>query len=393
MCSPYINGWCTEWLNNCCEGEDDTIRDEVLYSGKKALASNISPNNLLSLLTTLEEEDREEYIKWRGKILPVGSVSYIVTEESKDSEMVTLVIEKVKRSRIVHLGYGEGVEFDDLLEEFLDLWESSNRNTFNVANAESGEMTEGLKLFLGVQQKKRAFIPDPTGLKQTEIAPIKNLKYHNWIEEVYSRLKEEPNTQEYQCSFEQMLEEPFPDGHPITKICEEALNKLLGVILNTNAAIYASKITNLYSRLGGTYKTHKIEGNKAKETVAFMPIYGTLRSKEQTIKITRMVQGICVRGPQHARSPTDKIHIATIEIVDNTPENSTMVAFMNKAVVHVCGDTLVVMRQNSIMKEDPFYQGFVMNALFCVANNLGYMTLACPNLRPDVNMPLFIEET
>lgn len=144
-------------------------------------------------------------------------------------------------SRIVHLGYEEGREFDDILEEFLDLWEASNRNTFSVADAESGEMTEGLKLFLGVQQKKRAFTPDPTGLKQPEITPIKNLRYHNWIEEVYSRLKEKPNTEEYQCSFEQMLEEPFPDGHPVTKICEEALNKLLGVILDTNAAFMHPK--------------------------------------------------------------------------------------------------------------------------------------------------------
>lgn len=219
------------------------------------------------------------------------------------------------------------------------------------------------------------------------------MKYHNWIEEVFRRLKGKPNIQDYLCSFEQMLEEPFPDGHPITRICEEALNKLLATVLDTNAAIYASKITNLYSRLGGTYKSHKVEGSRAKETIAYMPIYGTLRSKDQTSSVTRVVHGVCIRGPQHARSPTDKIPIATIELIDNNPGNSTMVAFMNKAVVHVCGDTLVVMRQNSIMKEDPCYQGFVMNALFCVANNLGYMTLECPNLRPDVNMPEFIEET
>lgn len=306
--------------------------------------------------------------------------------------MVSLVIEKVRaclneRSRIIHLGYEEGRELNNILDEFLDLWEASNRNTFNVANADSDEMTEELQLFLGVQQKKRAFTPDPTGLKQPEVTPIKNLHYHNWIEEVYNRLKMKPNTEKYHCSFEQMLEEPFPDGHPITKICEEALNKLLEVILDTNAAIYASKIINLYSRLGGTYKTHKVEGSKAKEMVAFMPIYGTLRSKGQISKIVRMVHGVCIRGPQHARSPTDKIPIATIELVHNTSENSTMIAFMNKAVVHVCGDTLVVIRQNSVMKEDPCYQGFVMNTLFCVANNLGYMTLECPNLKPDVNMP------
>lgn len=208
-----------------------------------------------------------------------------------------------------------------------------------------------------------------------------------------SKASRRTDTGDYHCSFEQLLEEPFPDGHPVTKICEEALNKLLNMILNTNAAIYASKITNLFSRLGGTYKTHKVEGSKAKETIAYMPIYGTLRSKEQSSKIARLVHGICVRGPQHARSPTDKIPIALIELVENTPENSTMVAFMSKAVVHVCGEMLVVMRQNSIMKEDPCYQGFIMNALFCVANNLGYMTLECPSIRPDIDMTFFIEET
>lgn len=150
---------------------------------------------MLSLLSTLEEDDREEYVKWRGKILPEGFVSNIWTEEGKDSDIVNLVVEKIRawlheRSRVIHLGYGEGANFEDLLEEFLDLWESSNKNTFNVADAESGEMTEKLKLFLGVQQKKRVFTPDPTGLKQPDITPIKNIKYHNWIKEVYSRLKE-----------------------------------------------------------------------------------------------------------------------------------------------------------------------------------------------------------
>lgn len=239
-----------------------------------------------------DEEDREEYVKWRGKTLPEGFVSNIITEESKDADMVSLVIENVRaclkeRDRIVHLGYDEGNTFEGILEEFFNVWEASNRNNFNVACTESNEMTDELKSFLGVQQKKRAFTPDPTGLKQPEIKPIPNLRYHNWIEQVYRKLAEKPDTQEYHCSFEQLLEEPFPDGHPVTKICEEALNKLLGVILDTNAAIYASKITNLSSRLGGTYKTHKIEGSKAKETVAFMPMYGTLRSREQSSKIVR----------------------------------------------------------------------------------------------------------
>lgn len=55
LCSPYINEWCTEWLKDCCSGEDDIIRDETLYKGKKALATNISPNNMKPSLNTSRE--------------------------------------------------------------------------------------------------------------------------------------------------------------------------------------------------------------------------------------------------------------------------------------------------------------------------------------------------
>lgn len=61
---------------------------------------------MLSLLSTLEEDDREEYVKWRGKILQVGFVSNIWTEEGKDSDIVNLVVEKIRawlheRSRVM----------------------------------------------------------------------------------------------------------------------------------------------------------------------------------------------------------------------------------------------------------------------------------------------------
>lgn len=76
--------------------------------------------------------------------------------------MVTIVVEKVRdclknRSEIIHLGYEEGKTFEGILEEFLDTWESSDKNTFNVANSESSELTSELRKFLGVQQKKRVF--------------------------------------------------------------------------------------------------------------------------------------------------------------------------------------------------------------------------------------------
>lgn len=123
LCSPYINGWCTEWISDCSKGENDTHGDNVLYSGKKSSAANLHPHNFISNLSTLNEESRVDYVKWRGKTLPESFVSNIVTEESKDAGMITLVTNKIKaclndRSEIIHLGYSEGNSFEGILEEF-----------------------------------------------------------------------------------------------------------------------------------------------------------------------------------------------------------------------------------------------------------------------------------
>lgn len=57
LCSPYIN----EWIRDCSKGEDQTHGDNVIYSGKRSVATNLSPNNFVNSLSTLEEDNREEY--------------------------------------------------------------------------------------------------------------------------------------------------------------------------------------------------------------------------------------------------------------------------------------------------------------------------------------------
>lgn len=81
LCSPYGNEWCTEWLKDCCTGDVETNGDNVIYNGKKVTAANVSPNNFLQNLDNLEEDEREDYVKWRGKTLTEGFVSNIITEE------------------------------------------------------------------------------------------------------------------------------------------------------------------------------------------------------------------------------------------------------------------------------------------------------------------------
>lgn len=68
LCFPYVNEWCTEWIKDCSKGEDDTHGENILYSGSKFTASNLSPTNFLNNLTTLEEDDKSQSCKvaWKN---------------------------------------------------------------------------------------------------------------------------------------------------------------------------------------------------------------------------------------------------------------------------------------------------------------------------------------
>lgn len=114
----------------------------------------------------------------------------------------------------------------------------------------------------------------------------------------------------------------------------------------------------MYSRLGGSYRSRRTKKKGGPDSVAYFPIYVTMRSESSEGETLRAIGGVCVRGPQHARAPTDRIAICTVEMIKRTPLNSKISAYINEGVVYVCTDYLIIVRQNSIMKEDPCYQGF-----------------------------------
>lgn len=142
----------------------------------------------------------------------------------------------------------------------------------------------------------------------------------------------------------------------------------------------ASKIQGVNSRLGGAYivtESHNVKTGQEKTShnyVAYMPIYTPLRDPEAPFKVS----GVLIQGPHHARNATDRIQIMTIEMMEYNIENVTLLKKAVKCFVYYNEQHMLVIRQNSVIREDPSYLNFISNAYFLPANLLGVMTMEDP---------------
>lgn len=149
------------------------------------------------------------------------------------------------------------------------------------------------------------------------------------------------------------------DGHPLPFLCEPIATEMFSTILKTNAGIQLSKLNNTYSRLGGAYSSGEVYGKEMFKNVAIFPIVATLSSTnafdepgDDSDRI-RLASGIIIRAPYHARRPTDRIMIITIELLQRVDESTSIIDYLNNALVYETTDFVVVIRQNAVMKEDP----------------------------------------
>lgn len=83
--------------------------------------------------------------------------------------------------------------------------------------------------------------------------------------------------------------------------------------------------------------------------------------------------------------------MVTVEMIKNDEMSTTMLTSCHKRIVFLMRDyRAILVRQNSIMREDTCYLTFAHNSLFSVANNLGYMTFENSNVRQNENMRAYI---
>ncbi|KAL1516340.1 hypothetical protein ABEB36_000259 [Hypothenemus hampei] len=85
--SDYFNKGMREWINDWNKESYETYSYDDLYSEEQKYPKTIGPSQLISLLSNLEEDNRQDNIKYKGKISPEGWVYNIRGKWEKDSEI------------------------------------------------------------------------------------------------------------------------------------------------------------------------------------------------------------------------------------------------------------------------------------------------------------------
>ncbi|KOB64682.1 Uncharacterized protein OBRU01_21714, partial [Operophtera brumata] len=186
--SPYLQAFArNKILSKCYE----------LYGSFEG-PTTVKPDHLLKLLSNLEEPDRVQEIRWKGKILPEGFSKPSVTTEREDREMVSLFLNDMSRDMDMQAEYNtEGLKDNSTLNTGLfnlivGKWENSEKNVFDMMRGTPKD--EGYAILseaLGVGKKSRIFTGETEGMKQQEFADITPGRYPVWYEEVLCLLAED----------------------------------------------------------------------------------------------------------------------------------------------------------------------------------------------------------
>lgn len=131
--------------------------------------------------------------------------------------------EKETVEDIIHINYEEE-KWSNILSEVEAMWYKSEKNTFTAGRVDGPGSSTIINDFLGVGKKKRSFNPSPEGMKQKEQEQLRTMKYSHWIDEVYRMMRDAPTIPGDNCVFEQLTEQPFPDGHKIAHLSENGLD-------------------------------------------------------------------------------------------------------------------------------------------------------------------------
>nr|QMP82387.1 polymerase PA [Blattodean orthomyxo-related virus OKIAV181] len=385
FCSPYFNAGMDTWINDWLSSKLEDWSLDELYPKKDSNIKTIKAKDFLNKLSTLTENSRKEFTVWKGKIIPDPIAYNIHTTSETDKEMVdeyiTFLTSIIEDDQLTMPGNEEPEEFNAnyLLKEVMKIWENSSRSTFEFLNNKEIPNHKWLSKMLGFKVKK---IEHNDGLeegRQKYKGPNTPCKYHLWMDFLISQLNQDFDSHSKKVPYINLLEPSLDDNHPLGVIANKTVNELWKDILQSNSAIFSSKMTGFYSRLGGAYGQNNVKGKNVRDSIAIFPIYSTVTDLEKTEEPrVRIISGICLRGPTHARCPTDRIPIITIETVNSNPQNRTFCKYIRKAKVIQTKEKLIVIRQNSIMREDTSYLTFNINSIFLPTNLFGTALLEDP---------------
>nr|QRW42581.1 MAG: polymerase PA [Guadeloupe mosquito quaranja-like virus 1]QRW42582.1 MAG: polymerase PA [Guadeloupe mosquito quaranja-like virus 1]QRW42583.1 MAG: polymerase PA [Guadeloupe mosquito quaranja-like virus 1]QRW42584.1 MAG: polymerase PA [Guadeloupe mosquito quaranja-like virus 1]QRW42585.1 MAG: polymerase PA [Guadeloupe mosquito quaranja-like virus 1] len=319
-----------------------------------------------------------EFMKFPGKVLPDPLVHHVMTQLDKDSEMISLLFEDLQ--------FAATEEKSHVLNWIVNKWQSSEGNTFCLSTIKDRTgMPIELQRDLGIGCKGTVRDDGNVNLKQKEFKPIQPARYSAWMSNLLKELSE-PNKLGMNF-FLELQQQEMQDDHPMNVIIEPIANKYFNLFGHSTIGSYCSKLKSVYSRFSGAY-SGKFTSSKDRPDAVVFPIYSVGEKDGET---WRALSGFIIRGPQHARSATDKIPIITVEML-NGDDGVRYRKFIKNA--HVVRDTrgrAWCYRVNSVMKGALSYVTFVINSSYLPANMLGELTLNNPHNRTDYNAGLAME--
>nr|APG77892.1 polymerase PA [Hubei orthomyxo-like virus 2] len=307
-------------------------------------------------------------IRWKGKITPLINLELQIVESDNDKEIldeIMFIIDDGMRTKIT--GFDNYIK---MVDQVIDRWgsyEDDKKNFSLFGNKKinhicklAPELTKGL----GINQKKTFPNGPNDNMRQLNFKDLERRKYMPWFDNVLEHLGQTHNYP-HRTYFETKTKKEDSEFH---KIYEKAYNELKDVLGKYNISVYLSLMQNLHSRIGSTYIT-RYKGKETFSKICVMPLICNMYDP-LTNEPKRYTAGFVVRGPQHAKLPTDKICILIFEFIKDPNLQKELYKEVAIFKLEKCPFYLSV-RKNSVKKIDNIHLAFIENSLFVPMNMIG----------------------
>lgn len=306
----------------------------------------------------------EPIMTLRAKVLPPILLSPLSTHLETDEEMVDMFFQNID-PLVLH-------ESGKIVAEIKGMWvDMVEKSTFSfISKGDCVKKHPKVAESLGIGRKGTVRNDGFEELRQDDFEGYPKARYSPWMSEFIQLLAGPLETDLTYA--EELSEIETPSVHPMGKEMQQIRSDFFKTFGRTRISEYCSLLKNFYSRLGGAYCERTQRGNHNKLSIFPLSSTGTDADGNKIRRIT----GVCVRGPHHAKQSTDRITLITIELVEKGAIGQKFTSIVKKANLVYCTDNkILIVRRNSILKQDPSYLAFVHNATYLSANFLGEIFL------------------
>lgn len=168
------------------------------------LTKVISPKTLLTKLTDLNENERIETVRWKGKLLPEVWVMNINGTWETDEEMVGIVMKKLEASSNNN---SQIIDFRDsqsdgktLINEIIKSWNERESTNFLVTKPDCSNIPI-LSESLGFHKKKRVYNSKGENMLQKPTVELPKQKYDYYFDEIIRRMSQQFSEDENELAF------------------------------------------------------------------------------------------------------------------------------------------------------------------------------------------------